>query len=79
MRATCSTAASTDVGLDLDLDVLADADADRRGEAERRQRVRDRLALRVEDLRLQQDVDEDLVDRHAAEASDRAFPSAGPS
>ena len=59
------------VGLDLDLDVLADAHADRRGEAQRRQRVGDRLALRVEDLGLEQDVDEDGVDA----ACGRGYPT----
>ena len=52
---------AVEVGLagELDLDPPTDADGGDVGDAEPRQRVGDRLALRIEDLRLEHDVDDD--------------------
>src|SRR3954463_10708458 len=51
--------------LELELDVLADPQRGGGREAEARQRVRDRLPLRVQDLRLEHHIDDDLYGRHA--------------
>ena len=50
---------------ELDLDAPADAYGGDVGDAEPRQRVRDRLALRIQDLRLEHDVDDDASHGHS--------------
>jgi hypothetical protein len=55
------------VGLPSEIDLDPTADADRRdiGDAEPGQRIRHRLTLRVQDLRLEHDVDHDASHGHS--------------
>ena len=59
LSAICAGLVEVGLAGELDLDALADADCRNAVDAEARQGVRHRLALRVEDLRLEHDVDDD--------------------
>jgi hypothetical protein len=63
--------------LEGELDVPPDAEAVRRREAQAREGVGHRLTLRVEDLRLEHDVNDDLVHGHAGQPTGRSSPSCG--
>jgi hypothetical protein len=56
--------------LERELDVAPDPERGRSREPEVRQGVRDGLSLRVEDLRLEHDVDDDPVHGHASQATE---------